>query len=165
VSSGQFRSDLYYRLSVLPIELAPLRERKADIEALCDHILEEIARRTGRALRELTPTALALLAAYPWPGNIRELANMLEQVALGSDRARLSAEDFALVLPRVRRPRHAGERPALRLADIVADAERGAIRSALAAAAGKKMLAAELLGISRATLYQKISTLSDIAEG
>ena len=159
VSMGRFRSDLYYRLSVLPIELAPLRERIADIESLCDHILEDIARRSGRPQRELTPTALAVLSAYPWPGNIRELRNVLEQVALNSDNARLSAEEFTLVLPRVRAARSGG-RPTLKLADIVADAERGAIRSALAAAEGKKILAAELLGISRATLYQKLSVLA-----
>jgi len=160
VSAGRFRSDLYYRLSVLPIELPPLRDRAADIDALCDHILEDIARRCGRPQRELTPTALAVLTAYCWPGNIRELRNVLEQVALNSDRPRLSAEEFSLVLPRIPRGDRAGGRPTLKLSDIVADAERGAIRSALAAAEGKKILAAELLGISRATLYQKLSTLA-----
>jgi transcriptional regulator with PAS, ATPase and Fis domain len=160
VSTGRFRSDLYYRLSVLPIELPPLRDRIGDLELLCDHILEEIAQREGRPQREITPTALAVLSAYAWPGNIRELRNVLEQVTLNSDNPRLSAEEFTLVLPRVPRASRAGDRPALRLADIVADAERGAIRSALAAAEGKKILAAELLGISRATLYQKLSVLA-----
>ena len=100
-----------------------------------------------------------MLAAYTWPGNIRELANVLEQVAMNSDKPRLSAEDFSLVLPRTRGSR-SGERPTLRLADVVADAERSAIRSALAAAEGKKILAAELLGISRATLYEKLAALA-----
>ena len=160
VSMGRFRSDLYYRLSVLPIELPPLRERIADMELLTDHILEEIARRSGRPQREVTPTALAVLSAYSWPGNIRELRNVLEQVTLNSDSPRLSAEEFTLVLPRVASPLRAGDRATLRLADVVADAERCAIRSALAAAEGKKILAAELLGISRATLYQKLSMLA-----
>ena len=160
VSTGRFRSDLYYRLSVLPIELPPLRERIGDLELLCDHILEEIALRAGRPQREITPTALAVLSGYPWPGNIRELRNVLEQVTLTSDNPRLSAEEFTLVLPRVPSTTRQGERPRLKLADIVADAERSAIRSALAAAEGKKILAAELLGISRATLYQKLSMLA-----
>jgi transcriptional regulator with PAS, ATPase and Fis domain len=160
VSMGRFRSDLYYRLSVLPIELPPLRERISDLEALTDHILEEISRRSGQPQRELTPTALTVLSSYLWPGNIRELRNVLEQVTLNSDSPRLSAEEFTLVLPRVASVLHAGERPTLKLADVVADAERSAIRSALAAAEGKKILAAELLGISRATLYQKLSTLA-----
>src|SRR6185369_10163782 len=161
VSMRRFRSDLYYRLSVLPIELPPLRERIDDLEALCDHILEDIARRSGRPQCELTPTALVVLSSYAWPGNIRELRNVLERVTLNSDNPRLSAEDFTLVLPRVAASARAGERPTLKLADVVADAERSAIRSALAAAEGKKILAAELLGISRATLYQKLSTLAD----
>src|SRR5688572_10635870 len=160
VSMGRFRSDLYYRLSVLPIELPPLRDRIGDLEALTDHILEDIARRSGRPQRELTPTALAVLSAYGWPGNIRELRNVLEQVTLNSDNPRLSAEEFTLILPRVASNMRSGERPTLKLADVVADAERGAIRSALAAAEGKKILAAELLGISRATLYQKLSILA-----
>lgn len=162
VSMGTFRSDLYYRLSVLPIELPPLRERLSDLELLCDHILEEIALRSGRPQREITPTALAVLAAYPWPGNIRELHNVLEQVALNSDGPRLTAEEITLALPRVPRTLRSGERPRLKLADIVADAERSAIKSALAAAEGKKILAAELLGISRATLYQKLSDLAPV---
>ena len=160
VSMGRFRSDLYYRLSVLPIELPPLRERLGDLEALTDHILEDIARRSGSPQRELTPTALAVLSSYGWPGNIRELRNVLEQVTLNSDNPRLSAEEFTLVLPRVGSTARPGERPTLKLADVVADAERSAIRSALAAAEGKKILAAELLGISRATLYQKLSVLA-----
>ncbi len=164
VSMGRFRSDLYYRLSVLPIELPPLRDRVGDLELLCDHILEEIAHRAGRPQREITPTALAVLSAYGWPGNIRELRNVLEQVTLTSDSPRLSAEEFTLVLPRLPSASRQGGRPTLKLADIVADAERGAIRSALAAAAGKKILAAELLGISRATLYQKLSVLANAPE-
>jgi transcriptional regulator with PAS, ATPase and Fis domain len=160
VSLGRFRSDLYYRLSVLPIELPPLRDRISDLDALCDHILEEIAQRTGRALRELSPTAIAALSGYGWPGNIRELRNVLEQVSLNSDNVRLSAEEFTLVLPRFAAAAQPGNRPTMKLADVVADAERCAIRSALAAADGKKILAAELLGISRATLYEKLSSLA-----
>jgi DNA-binding NtrC family response regulator len=140
--------------------LPPLRDRIDDLEALADHILEDIARRAGNPQREVTPTALAVLSGYSWPGNIRELRNVLEQVTLNSDSPRLSAEEFTLVLPRVGTMGRPGERPTLRLADVVADAERNAIRSALAAADGKKILAAELLGISRATLYQKLSLLA-----
>ena len=114
--------------------------------------------RAGRPQRELTPTALAVLSAYAWPGNIRELRNVLEQVTLNSDNPRLSAEEFTpRAAARGAGAARRGDRPTLKLADVVADAERDAIRSALAAAEGKKILAAELLGISRATLYQKLS--------
>jgi DNA-binding NtrC family response regulator len=147
---------------VLPIELPPLRNRIDDIEMLCDHILEEISQRAGQPQREITATGLAVLAAYSWPGNIRELANVLEHVATNSDKPRLSAEDFSLVLPRTRGVSRSGERPTLRLSEVVADAERSAIRSALAAAEGKKILAAELLGISRATLYELAALAGDV---
>jgi transcriptional regulator with PAS, ATPase and Fis domain len=161
VAMGRFRSDLYYRLSVLPIELPPLRSRLSDIEMLAEFIFAELAVRTGRPQRELAPTALAVLAGYAWPGNIRELRNVLEQVTLNSDNPRLSAEDFQMVLPRYPAAIAQGQQTQ-KLADVVADAERGAIRTALAAAEGKKILAAEMLGISRATLYEKLSTLSVI---
>jgi transcriptional regulator with PAS, ATPase and Fis domain len=160
VAVGRFRSDLYYRLCALPIELPPLRDRVVDLEALAEHILEDIARSTGTPQRELTPAALATLSAYSWPGNIRELRNVLEQVTLSSGEARLSAEELTLVLPRANPAARPGGRGTRRLADVVADAERGAIRTALAVAEGKKILAAELLGISRATLYQKLSVLA-----
>jgi DNA-binding NtrC family response regulator len=131
---------------------------------LADHILEDIALRGGRPPREITPSALAVLSAYPWPGNLHELRSVLEQVALGAEEAQLTAEDFSLVLPRVSAAVRGSERATLRLADVVADAERSAIRSALAAADGKKVRAAELLGISRATLYQKLSELATARE-
>ena len=117
--------------------------------------------RAGRPQRELTPTALAVLSAYAWPGNIRELRNVLEQVTmqLGQPAPVGRGVQPGAAAPG-RRDARPGDRPTLRLADVVADAERDAIRSALAAADGKKILAAELLGISRATLYQKLSSLA-----
>ena len=100
VADGRFREDLYYRLSVLPIRVPPLRERLSDLEALAENLLENIAARTGMPQRELTPAALAALAGHEWRGNIRELRNALEQAAMLTDHARLVAEDFALILPR-----------------------------------------------------------------
>src|SRR5512134_3767439 len=99
VAEGRFREDLYYRLSVLPVRLPPLRDRLSDLEALAESLLESIAARTGLPQRELDPSALALLGAQRWPGNIRELRNALEQAAMLTDHARLTAADFAQVLP------------------------------------------------------------------
>jgi transcriptional regulator with PAS, ATPase and Fis domain len=99
VADGRFREDLYYRLNVLPVRVPPLRERLSDLEALAESLLESIAERTGMPQRELAPSALAVLAAHPWPGNIRELRNVLEQAAMLTDNARLGAEDFVRVLP------------------------------------------------------------------
>ena len=159
VEEGRFRADLYYRLNVLRIEVPPLRERIEDLEALAEVMLERIAERTGIAPRELGADAVAILAAYAWPGNVRELRNVLEQVTMLSEDGRLTAASFADVLP-ARAVDPAG-RAALapRLNDAVAEAERNAIRDALRRANGNKVAAARLLGISRATLYEKLAAL------
>jgi DNA-binding NtrC family response regulator len=159
VAEGRFREDLYYRLNVLPVRLPALRERLADVEALAEHLLENIAERTGMPQRELAPSAIGALAAHPWPGNIRELRNVLEQAAMLTDNPRLAAEDFARVLPAlagVRAPAGGALRP---LPEQIAELERSSIRLALAATGGNKVSAARMLGISRATLYQKMSEI------
>ncbi|MBI5255742.1 MAG: sigma 54-interacting transcriptional regulator [Burkholderiales bacterium] len=95
VAEGRFRADLYYRLNVLPIRLPALRERIADLEALADALLDDIARRGGLPHKSLSFDALDLLARQPWPGNIRELRNVLEQAALMTDDMRLEPAHFA----------------------------------------------------------------------
>jgi transcriptional regulator with PAS, ATPase and Fis domain len=177
VADGQFRSDLYYRLNVLPIVLPPLRQRLGDLDALCEHLLEQIATRTGMPQRELAPSARAFLASYSWPGNVRELRNALEQAGMLTDSISLTAEDFATILPVdgqasdshqplqplppqasnvVQSPAEEGPAPVRPLAEMVAEVEKNAIRAALSKTGGNKASAARLLGISRATLYQKI---------
>jgi transcriptional regulator with PAS, ATPase and Fis domain len=94
VADGRFRADLFYRLNVLPIRLPPLRERLADIDALAEALMEDIARRSGLPARHLAPDALEWLAARAWPGNIRELRNVLEQAALMTDDRVLHARHF-----------------------------------------------------------------------
>ena len=91
VADGRFRADLYYRLNVLPIRLPALRERLPDTEALAEALLDDIARRSGLAHKSLSVGALDRLAAHAWPGNIRELRNVLEQAALMTDDIRLTA--------------------------------------------------------------------------
>lgn len=165
VADGKFRSDLYYRLNVLPIALPPLRERRADLDALCEHLLEQIAKRTGMPQRELAPCARAALAAYSWPGNVRELRNALEQAGMLTDNLSLKAENFASFLPIAaegaippKSVETAKQACAVRpLAEAVADVERKLIKSALESTGGNKASAAKMLGISRATLYQKIT--------
>jgi DNA-binding NtrC family response regulator len=155
VAQGRFREDLFYRLNVLPIRLPALRDRPADLEALAESLLESIALRTGMPQRELTPSALAALSAHDWPGNVRELRNALEQAAMLTDNPRLTADDFASIL------NVSSTRPQLRpLPQLVAELERTSIQSALAATGGNKVSAAKLLGISRATLYEKLKEVS-----
>ena len=158
VAEGRFREDLYYRLSVLPIRLPTLRERLSDLEALAESLLESIAARTGMPQRELTPSALAVLTTHRWPGNIRELRNALEQAAMLTDKARLEAEDFAQVLPAPAALVEAKKAGQLRpLPQLIAELERSSIQSALVATGGNKVSAAKMLGISRATLYEKLA--------
>jgi len=164
VAEGRFREDLYYRLNVLPIRLPALRERLSDLEALTESLLESIAARSGMAQREIAPSALALLAAQNWRGNVRELRNVLEQAAMLSDRARLTAEDFAGILPDPQKARAAAPRALRPLPQMIAELERNSIRSALAATGGNKVSAARLLGISRATLYEKLAAMSGVYE-
>jgi transcriptional regulator with PAS, ATPase and Fis domain len=156
VRQGRFRSDLYYRLNVLSIKLPPLRERLQDLEALCELILAQIAERSGTPQREVSAEALAALGGYAWPGNIRELRNVLERAVMMSDARRLEPGDFASVLPAVGKQTQAATRS---LAQAVADTERAAIAAALEATHGNKSLAAQALGVSRATLYEKMAQL------
>ena len=99
VAEGRFRSDLYYRLNVLPIRLPPLRERRSDLEALCEYLLEQLALEHEMLPKELDADALALLEAYDWPGNVRELRNVLERACSFWDGLRLSADAVAAALP------------------------------------------------------------------
>ena len=189
VADGRFRADLFYRLNVLPIRLPPLRDRLADIEPLADALLDDIARRSGLPHRGLSAEALDRLAAHAWPGNIRELRNVLEQAALMTDAAVLSAADVAAALgselPAAAAPRAAAAAPgpasvsvsappppdqaALALtgirplAEAVSELESRAILQALAATGGNKLAAARLLGIARATLYEKLAEAQRLA--
>ena len=162
VAEGRFREDLFYRLNVLPIRLPALRERLTDLEALAESLLEGIAMRTGMPQRELAPSGLAILASHQWPGNVRELRNVLEQAAMLTDNHRLDEADFAAILPvattgaREADPAHRSLRP---LPQLIAEIERNSIESALAATGGNKASAAKLLGISRATLYERLAAL------
>jgi len=159
VAQGRFRSDLYYRLSVLPIRLPPLRDRLADLNELAQHLLEELAARSGPPVREIEGSAVALLANYDWPGNVRELRNVLERASALTDNACLTALDIGAVLPARRVQPGAAARGVPSYADAIAGFERTLIQSALSAADGKVPAAAKLLGLSRATVYSKMSQL------
>ena len=95
VAAGRFRADLYYRLNVFPIELAPLRERREDIEPLLRHFIQRLSKRLGKPPRQVRPADLAALQAYSWPGNIRELEHVLEQAIIVSQGPFLEFAGFA----------------------------------------------------------------------
>ncbi len=173
VRKGLFREDLYYRLNVLPLRVPPLRERRSDIPALVEALGEDIALRSnGEAPPELMPDALALLAGQHWRGNIRELRNVLEQMGMRSDMQRIDATEMARVLAETGLEKIAAPEPAamaagtddegtllLRpLAEQIAELERRAIEAAMASTGGNKLATARLLGISRATLYDRMDS-------
>ena len=175
VRAGQFREDLFYRLNVLPIRVPPLRERRADIAALVEVLGEDMALRSGTSkpelMPELTPDALALLAAQYWRGNIRELRNVLEQAAMRSDSQRIEAPQLERLLREtgleqiapasvveVFSPTDDADKALLRpLGEQIAELERRAISAAMIATQGNKLATSRLLGISRATLYGRLS--------
>jgi DNA-binding NtrC family response regulator len=155
-SGGSFREDLYFRLAVIPITVAPLRERRGDIPALVGHFASRLARELGGRPRTFTPAALERLARHPFPGNVRELRNLVERLAIMTPAGTIDASDVAAVLPAAGTP--AGAEP-VRLADAVHEFERGRIREALAAEDGNVTRAAARLGLERSHLYKKMKQL------
>ncbi len=149
VKERMFREDLYHRLSTLPLRVPALRERPEDIPLLARHVAARAARRQGRSFAGFTPGALARLAAYPWPGNIRELQNVVERAVILSSMDVLDETAFDLASPP---SGTAGGTDTFSLASV----EREAIRRALERTGGKKGEAARLLGISWPTLRRKI---------
>ena len=173
VARGEFRADLYYRLNVLPLRLPPLRERLDDIEALAEALGEDIARRSGMPQRLLSTEALDWLARQPWPGNIRELRNALEQASLMSDEMELGAAHFtaqacgssAAPLPAPAPAAATTEAQPLRpMPELVASVEREAIARALAQTEGNRVAAARLLQISRALLYERLKRWPELEQ-
>jgi transcriptional regulator with PAS, ATPase and Fis domain len=173
VAEGGFRADLYYRLNVLPLRLPPLRERLDDIPALAEAFAEDIVRRSALSPRSLAADALAWLARQRWPGNIRELRNVLEQSLLMTDDDVITAAHFeaahpAAAVPAVAEGPGAAAAPAIpdaaptTLADQVASLELAAIRDALAATGGNRLAAAKQLKISRATLYERLARYPEL---
>jgi len=164
VAAGRFRSDLYFRLNVIPLRLAPLRERRDDILPLARHFLAYHAAEVERSLR-LAPEAERALLGYSWPGNVRELQNVIERAVVISGAEVLTADALALeapviepgsgVAPEVRNP----ERDGRTLQECLDEAARGRIRDALNRAGGNRVEAASLLAVDRTTLYRLMKRL------
>jgi len=169
VEAGDFRSDLFYRLNVLPLAVPPLRDRLEDIGILCEVLLDQIAVRSGGPQAEISQGAIEFLCRHDWPGNVRELRNILEQVVAMRDIEFLTAEHLVELLPDLpardtTAAANGGEVGTVRpLREAVQDAERTAIELALGASGGVKVHAAKMLGISRAQLYEKLENLGIVS--
>ena len=151
--SGRFREDLYHRLNVIRIELPSLSERPADIRMLAEHFLSRKALELKRPVRTLSERAMQLLERYAWPGNIRELANVIERAVVLAQRSELDVNDFPMELAG-----SSAKAAAVPDAPItLAEAERRAVLHALTHTHWQKTKAAEILGISWPTLQKKIT--------
>jgi transcriptional regulator with PAS, ATPase and Fis domain len=153
VSTGQFREDFYYRVSVIPIHVPPLRERKDDIEPLARHFLRKYSLQMGKPLRDFDPPALSAVTHYAWPGNVRELENAIERaVAVSGDRDGLVRvdhlpESVTGVSPGVEGAVHI-PKEGVDFESRIAQVEKQYLVEALRAAGGVRTRAAELLRMS-----------------
>jgi len=166
VKEGQFREDLYYRLAVVPIRVPPLRDRREDIPALAEDLLARIARDLKMRAPALTPAAIERLSAYDFPGNVRELRNILEHAAILSSGATIDAPELPALQAGV--PGNGGSPfeswiqslpQSLELRAVEDDVEKALIVKALAASDGVAAQAARKLGLSRSDLAYKLKRL------
>ena len=158
--SGEFREDLYYRLNVFSIHIPPLRERKVDISLLVDHFIKNSSIVPKRQSR-LTPEAMRVLQNYPWPGNARELQNVIERALILCDGATVDPDHLPMGI-RVR-PDFQGEEASDQLPTLD-DVEKRYIRQVLDQCKGHRQKASEILGISERNLYRKLKELEPAHE-
>jgi DNA-binding NtrC family response regulator len=152
IRAGLFREDLYYRLSVVPIQLPPLKDRREDIPLLVDYFLERFSRKNKKGIREISPQGLSLLVDYDWPGNVRELKHLIERIVILEDGPVIREDNLPWLMHK--------EHPELPLTEEQAtsllDQEKQYIQRILKKTLGNRSQAAEILGINRKTLLEKI---------
>jgi two-component system NtrC family response regulator len=149
IAQGRFREDLYYRLAEIVVEIPPLRSRKGDAALLAQAFVRQYAEEHGRGRLTLLPDAATAIEAHAWPGNVRELQNCVKRAVIMADGEVLRAADFGLVARPDEQP------PTLRV--MRDEAERDAVLRVLARVNGNLSRAAEMLGISRPTLYDLLN--------
>jgi DNA-binding NtrC family response regulator len=156
--SGAFRSDLYYRLNGITLHVPPLRERKADIARLAQEFIATGGRAMQRRPPRLSSAALEVLLAYGWPGNIRELRNVIERAVLLCDQDEIRVADLPSKMASAPAPKATPELdPRAQLLQQIEEVERARVKEALARCGGNQTQAAELLGISRRTLVTRLA--------
>jgi len=146
ISTGEFREDLYYRISEIPIRIPPLRERIGDSVLLAKYFLDKFNKEQGRQIKGLSKDALSAIEKHEWPGNVRELENKLKRAVIMCEGKKITAEDLELAY-------NENEDMSLNLKDVRENAERMALIRAIGHANNNMSLAADMLGITRPTLY------------
>src|SRR5207253_6908047 len=157
IRAGRFREDLYFRLSVIPIFVPPLRERQEDISLLADHFMSEFAREYGRRVKSFEPGTVSVLQHYPWPGNVRELRNVIERLMIMVPGDTILAADLGFLDP----VGHLGAAAASPLGPLTLHEardrfERDLILRTLAEQHGNMSRTADALGVERSNLYRKM---------
>ncbi|WP_394835282.1 sigma-54 dependent transcriptional regulator [Pendulispora rubella] len=159
IAKGDFREDLFYRLNVVPVHVPPLRARPEDIEALARHFVKTLGQANGKAGMNLDGAAIDALRAYAWPGNVRQLQNLMERLVVLTEGTTIGNADVERELPTagasLLAPRREAEGPSLDAHRVAAEKE--ALIRALAQAKNNRTLAARLLNVSRRTLYNKLN--------
>jgi formate hydrogenlyase transcriptional activator len=158
IAAGTFRSDLFYRLNVFPIEMPPLRERREDIPLLVEYFIDRYARKAGKSFQTLNKKSLDLLHSYPWPGNIRELQNVIERSVIVCETENFSVDESWLSRqPLASEPKTRPELPR-KLAAQEKEMIEAALRECRGRVSGPSGAAAKL-GIPGSTLETKIRSL------
>jgi len=163
LEQGTFREDLYYRLNVVPINIAPLRDRMQDIPFLTEHFLQKYAAEAGNRIQSITPAAMSKLADYHWPGNVRELENVIERSVVMCTGDRLDVADIKL--DNAPRPRSTANDFSLPPGMTLDQYEQEIIREALKRADGNKSQAARALGLTRNALRYRLTQMGLEKEG
>ena len=156
IAEGAFREDLLYRLNVVTIELPPLRERRTDIPLIAEHVLRKLAQKYGWPQLSLSEQASERLKSLPWPGNVRELQNTLARAAILSGGRVIQASDLQAQTASAESTAPPLTAGSLVLRDVLAETEQRVIRQALEQAEWNRTRAAQMLGISRRQLFDKI---------
>ncbi len=157
---GEFRADLYDRLNVVPLSIPPLRSRREDIPLLARHFLDIAARANDRRDMTITGEAMRLLASYSFPGNVRELRNLIERLVILTPDTTISDEDVKTCLPGGSAPKVAGlYRPGVPFRVLVEEAERAILEDAMAHHGGQMAATARALDLERSHLYKKARAL------
>jgi two-component system, NtrC family, nitrogen regulation response regulator NtrX len=158
IRAGRFREDLYFRLSVIPIFVPPLRERPEDVPLLADHFMAEFAREYGRRIKTFEPGAIAVLQQYPWPGNVRELRNVIERLMIMVPGDAIAQSDLTFLDHDAASPPEVAPSSGTRLTlhEARDRFERELILRTLAEQQGNMSRTAEVLGVERSNLYRKM---------
>ncbi len=166
MEAGRFRDDLYYRISVIPVELPPLRERRDDLPALIEHLVGRAAKEIGIPEKRIQPEATELLQRWGWPGNVRELDNEIRKAMALSDGEEITADDLSLEIQGERAAREpviaaaagtaGAHAPSGTLREAMERTEKAVIEKALEESGGNQTRAAKRLGISRVWLRKKM---------